>query len=235
MKGGSARKRKLPIEPAQALQLAGLVAAMVLAAVVNVLSARHFTRWDWTTAHRLTTDAVVIVASGDQHWFLTTQDLFEPSDETHVRPSEERALTQAIRHVLGGERAKLEVGDSLPNAEAPLDAGCSDFSVPGGDTLAAVAIVPIAEGATEECLFVSDGRPQSDEEIQRDQRSRDGVGGRDRETRAHHRRPNVQGMGEVSIRSGRGHLSRLVQVSGCPDANRFTAQGDDRAYDDRLE
>jgi hypothetical protein len=171
----------------QAAQLAGIVAAVVLAAVVNVLGARHFARWDWTADRRwslgpatvqtlraleqpvdvwaiagsgdpfeqslrqlllayraessrievhwidpdrdavqlvdlqrrfgleagrsedgrVATDAVVIVASGDQHWFLTPQDLVEQSDETHVRPREERALTQAIRSVLGGEKAQL--------------------------------------------------------------------------------------------------------------------------------
>jgi hypothetical protein len=204
------KRLRLPIEPWQALQLAGLVAAMVLAGVLNVLAARHFTRWDWTTAHRwtlspatvetlrsldqpgqtappvevwaiagqgdafqpsleqllvayeaessrllvrwidpdrdvaklvdlqhrfgleagrseegrVTTDAVVIVASGDKHWFLTPQDLFEQSDETHVRPDEERALTQAIRHVLGGERAKLCFTEG--HGELSIDAGRDD-------------------------------------------------------------------------------------------------------------
>jgi hypothetical protein len=203
-------RRLLPIEPAQALQVAGLVAAMILAAVVNVLASRHFTRWDWTTAHRwtlspatietlrsldqpaqtvqpvevwaiagqgdsfqpslqqllvayqaetshlvvrwidpdrdvaklvdlqhrfgleagrseegrVTTDAVVIVASGDKHWFLTPQDLFEQSDETHVRPGEERALTQAIRHVLGGDRAKLCFTEG--HGELSIDPGRDD-------------------------------------------------------------------------------------------------------------
>jgi hypothetical protein len=57
---------------------------------------------------RIATDAIVIVASGDKHWFLTAQDLFETSaDDIHVKPREERALTQAIRSVLGGEKAKL--------------------------------------------------------------------------------------------------------------------------------
>ena len=32
----------------QIVSLAGVVAAMVLAVVVNVLVARHFKRWDWT-------------------------------------------------------------------------------------------------------------------------------------------------------------------------------------------
>jgi hypothetical protein len=172
----------------QALQLGGLAAAVVLAVLVNVLSARHFTRWDWTSDRRWTpspatvetlhalqqrvdvwvvaapgepveatlrpllaayraessrlevtwidpdrdavqlldlqrrfgleagraddgrvvTDATVIVASGDQHWFLTTQDLYETSgDDARARPREERALTRAIRSVLGTQRATL--------------------------------------------------------------------------------------------------------------------------------
>ncbi len=169
------------------LQLAGIAAAIVLAAVVNVLAARHFARWDWTqskrwsvsaatleTLHgldrgvdlwivigrgdaaesglrelvgayamasprvdvhwidpdrdvaqlvdlqqrfgleagrtedgRVATDAVVIVASADKHWFLTRDDLLEASDDVHVKPREERALTQAIRSVLDVEKAKL--------------------------------------------------------------------------------------------------------------------------------
>jgi hypothetical protein len=171
----------------QALQLAGLVAAMVLAVVVNVLSARHFTRWDWTTSRRwslspatlgtlrsleqpvdlwaiagpgdplepglravllayqaassrvnvrwidpdrdtvqlvdiqrrfgieagktvdgrVATDAVVVVASGERHWFLTARDMFAQPDDVHAAPREERAITGAIRSVLAGERARL--------------------------------------------------------------------------------------------------------------------------------
>jgi len=171
----------------QALQLAGIVAAVVLASLVNVVGARHFRRWDWTSDRRwslspatvetlhtleqrvdvwaitsagesveqslrqlltayqaetsrldihwidpdrdaaqlvdlqrrygieagrtedgkVATDAVVVVASGDAHWFLTPRDLYEQSDDVHVRPREEKALTQAIRSVLGGQKAKL--------------------------------------------------------------------------------------------------------------------------------
>ena len=40
------------VDGAQALQVAGILAAVVLAAVVNVLGARHFTRWDWTRDRR---------------------------------------------------------------------------------------------------------------------------------------------------------------------------------------
>ncbi len=189
-----------------ALDAGGVVAAVVLAAVLNVLGARHFTRWDWTrdrrwtlspatldTLHtlersvdlwiilgpgdplepsvkqmvsayaaetrrvglhfidpdrdtvqlvdlqqrygleagrtedgRVATDAVVIVTSGDKHWFLTPTDLVEASaDEVHVKPREERALTQAIRNVLGGEKAKLcfTVGHGELSLEPVRDAG----------------------------------------------------------------------------------------------------------------
>jgi ABC-type uncharacterized transport system len=56
---------------------------------------------------RVATDAVVVVASGDRHWFLTHDDLSEAADDVHVKPREERALTQAIRGVLGAAKAKL--------------------------------------------------------------------------------------------------------------------------------
>jgi hypothetical protein len=181
MKLSAARITQAPV------QVAGVVAAVVLAAVVNVLGARHFARWDWTgdkrwslspatletlatleqhvdvwaiagsgdpleqslrqllrsyeaaaprlEVHwinpdrdavelmdlqrrfgleagrtqegRVATDAIVVVASGDKHWFLTPNDMFEPTDEVRVKPREERALTQALRSVLGGERARL--------------------------------------------------------------------------------------------------------------------------------
>jgi hypothetical protein len=181
-------KRPRWLDGTRALEVAGVVGAVVLAAVVNVLAARHFTRWDWThdrrwslspasietlgslersvdvwaiagpgdpleaslrqllTAYaaassrvdvhwidpdrdtvqlvdlqrrfgleagrtedgRVATDAIVILASGDKHWFLTPSDMFEASgDEVHVKPREERAITGGLRNVVGAERAKL--------------------------------------------------------------------------------------------------------------------------------
>lgn len=53
-------------------------------------------------------DAIVVVARGDRHWFLSVSDMVEISgDDTQVKPKEERALTGAIRSVLGSEKAKL--------------------------------------------------------------------------------------------------------------------------------
>ncbi len=179
------RRPKLDLH--QMTELGGVLAAVLLAGIVNVLGARHFIRWDWTADKRWTlspatletlrgleqgvdvwaiagpgdplepslrqllasyaavsrridvhwidpdrdtvqlvdlqhrfgleagqaedgrvaTDAVVIVTSRDKHWFLTPSDMYEQADEVHVKPREERALTQAIRSVLGGEKAKL--------------------------------------------------------------------------------------------------------------------------------
>ena len=195
------------VDAAQALQLAGIVGAVVLAAVVNVLAARHFERWDWTrdrrwslspatietlhaldarelrvtlwviageadpvesslrqllaaydaaTSHldvhwidpdrdavqlvdlqrrfgleagraedgRLATDAIVIASQGDRHWFLTQGDMFEQSDDVHVKPREERALTQAIRSVMGGEKTRLCF--TVGHGELSLEPGKDD-------------------------------------------------------------------------------------------------------------
>jgi hypothetical protein len=179
--------RRRDVELASVVKHAGTIAAIVIASVVNVIAARHFARWDWTTSARWTlapstvetlralaqrvdvwviggrgepfrrgldpmldayraqtreleihwvdpdrdaaqladlerrfgleadqaedgrvvADAVVIVASGEKHWFVTSSDLVETADDTHVKPREERALTHAIRRVLDGARAKL--------------------------------------------------------------------------------------------------------------------------------
>ncbi len=54
-------------------------------------------------------DAIAVVARGEKHWFLSTSDMVEIStgDDTRVKPKEERALTGAIRNVLGSEKVKL--------------------------------------------------------------------------------------------------------------------------------
>lgn len=180
---------RLGLDAAQISQLVGVAIAMVVVVLLNVVAARHYVRWDWTsnqryslspattqTLHELpdgvqiwvllggadpleqsvkqllvaysaettkldihyvdpdrdtaalqdlqkrfkietgrteqghvVTDAIVVVARGDKHWFLTTSDMVEISagDDTRVKPREERALTGAIRNVLGTEKAKL--------------------------------------------------------------------------------------------------------------------------------
>lgn len=52
--------------------------------------------------------AIVIVAHGPKHWFLSESDLIEVNEkDPKVNPREEQAITGAIRNVLGGEKATL--------------------------------------------------------------------------------------------------------------------------------
>src|SRR5678810_283981 len=62
-----------------------------------------------TEQGHVVTDAIVVVARGQKHWFLSMSDMVEVTqgDDTHVKPKEERALTGAIRNVLGSEKVKL--------------------------------------------------------------------------------------------------------------------------------
>lgn len=48
------RKRILGLEPGQAMHLVGIVAAMVVVTILNVMAARHYKRWDWTKTKRYT-------------------------------------------------------------------------------------------------------------------------------------------------------------------------------------
>jgi len=58
---------------------------------------------------RMVADAIVIVAKGNRHWFLTPRDMVEvaPGDDVKARPREEQALTSAIRRVVAGDKTKL--------------------------------------------------------------------------------------------------------------------------------
>jgi hypothetical protein len=72
-------------------------------------------------------DAIVVVARGEQHWFLSTSDMVEVTsgDDTRVKPKEERALTGAIRNVLGVVKTKLcfTSGHGEMNPEDPGQEG----------------------------------------------------------------------------------------------------------------
>jgi hypothetical protein len=226
--------RRGDVELTSLLKPAGLIAAIVLASVVNVLSARHFARWDWTTSARWTlapatvetlrtlaqrvdvwviggrgepfregldpmldayraqspelethwvdpdrdaaqladlgrrfgletdrsedgrvvADAVVIVASGDKHWFVTSSDLVQTADDAHVKPREERALTQAIRRVLDGARAKLCF--TAGHGELELDGGRDERDGLG-------ALRDLLEKSNYDLATVDTGRPDAHE------------------------------------------------------------------------
>jgi len=58
---------------------------------------------------RVVTDAALVVAAGDKHWFVTSSEMVDLSDvaEGKSRSKVEQALTGAIRAVVGGERIKV--------------------------------------------------------------------------------------------------------------------------------
>jgi hypothetical protein len=58
---------------------------------------------------RVVTDASIVVAHGDRHWFIGPQDLVEisESDDRRAKPREEQALTYALRDVMSGTKARL--------------------------------------------------------------------------------------------------------------------------------
>jgi hypothetical protein len=58
---------------------------------------------------RVVTDASIVVAHGERHWFIGPQDLVEvsESDDRRAKPREEQALTFAIRNVMSGDKTRL--------------------------------------------------------------------------------------------------------------------------------
>lgn len=219
---------------AQLSQLVSIVLAMAVAVLLNIVAARHFTRWDWTsnkrysltpatveTLHALpdtvhvwvllgsadpleqsvkqllvayqaetsklelhyvdpdrdvvaledvkkrfrietgrteqghvVADAIVVVAHGDRHWFLSTSDMIEiaTGDDTRVKPKEERALTGAIRNVLGTSKTKLcfttNHGELAPD-EAGGAGPLKDVLVK--DNFEVVKVDPLAVDAFADC------------------------------------------------------------------------------------
>ena len=88
-------RRRPRFDGAQALQLAGVVAALVLAAVVNVLGARHFTRWDWTRDRRWSLSPATVE---------TLRTLEQPVDVWAVAGQGdplEQSLQQLLDHLRG--------------------------------------------------------------------------------------------------------------------------------------
>jgi hypothetical protein len=79
---------------------------------------------------RVVTDASIILAQGDRHWFITPEDMMGfDSESGSVRPKLEQALTLGIVNVLGQEKAKicfsrghqeLSLNDSGPEGLAEL-------------------------------------------------------------------------------------------------------------------
>jgi hypothetical protein len=236
------KRPKLNLDPAQVSQLASVAIALIVVLLINAVSVRRYTRWDWTSNQRyslysatvdtlqklpetiqiwvllggadpleqsvkqllvaygaettkldvhyvdpdrdtaaledlkkrfkietgrteqghVVTDAIVVVARGDKHWFLTPADMGEISggDDTRVKPKEERALTGAIRNVLGTEKAKLCFttghGEMSPTDASERGAGILN-DVLEKDNYESVVVDssgPAAEGAFKPCTVV---------------------------------------------------------------------------------
>src|SRR5690606_18726055 len=57
---------------------------------------------------RVVTDASIVVARGDRHWFITPDDLLKFDEAAgRVQPALEQALTEGIANVLGTEEATI--------------------------------------------------------------------------------------------------------------------------------
>jgi hypothetical protein len=71
---------------------------------------------------RVVADASIVIAKGDKHWFVTTDDLvvYDEEDE-RARPALEQALTEGIRNVLS--REKIEVCFTRGHQEISADDG----------------------------------------------------------------------------------------------------------------
>jgi hypothetical protein len=79
---------------------------------------------------RVVTDASVVVARGERHWFITTDDIVAYDEEDgRAKPKLEQALTEGIRNVLEREKAKIcfstghqeiSIDDGGPNGLAEL-------------------------------------------------------------------------------------------------------------------
>ncbi len=70
---------------------------------------------------RVVTDASIVVASGERHWFITADELVAYDDDGRARPQLEQALTSAIRNVV--DRSQLTVCFTSGHGELTVDSG----------------------------------------------------------------------------------------------------------------
>ncbi|AUX30967.1 MULTISPECIES: GldG family protein [Sorangium] len=132
----------------------GIIAAMVLAVLVNLLVARHYKRWDWTQGGLYTlSDATV----------STLRALEEPI-RVYVLLSEADPLTLSVRHLLDAYRAettRLEVAVTDPDRRpAEFLAVQQRYGVVAGKTedgrIVTDAAIIVARGDRPHFLSASD-------------------------------------------------------------------------------
>jgi hypothetical protein len=137
-------KRRARVDPAQAMALVGVVAAVVLAVVANVIVARHYKRWDWTKSKRYSLTAPTIA---------TLHDLQEPVD-LWVLLGAADPLEQSVKQLLvsyGAETDKLRVHTIDPDRDtAALEDVRKRFKIDTGRTedgrVVTDAILVVARG-----------------------------------------------------------------------------------------
>ncbi len=295
----------------KAFSAVGVVAALVIAILVNVLSARHYRRWDFTTSklytlsdatvqtlrtleqpvaievllstsdplyrsvqnsliaygaettrlnvryvdpdrhpadflavqqkynivagrsedQRVVTDASIVVAAGERHWFITSSDLVDMSEaaEGKSRSKIEQALTGAIRAVIGGEKIRIcfseghgefQLSDTSPQ-------GLGEFK----DRLEKNNYVPVAVDSTrpdvlepfKDCnalAVIGPGQPFSAEEARHiGDRMRSGMGG------VFLLNPMFQPDRKVQLSTG---LDEVVRAFGIGLSSDFVFEMDDK-------
>src|SRR5438445_462036 len=114
----------------------------------------------------------------------------------------------------------LVVADRLREAESAARI------VVAHDLAALEAIVVLAEHAAQIGFLRLDRRSDRQPEVQRDHRDDDEAVRRDADAEADDRRADVQRMRKPAVRAGRCNLARLVEVTGGPEAQRFSGGGE---------
>jgi ABC-type uncharacterized transport system len=97
-KGEKKSARLRPDGGGQIVSLVGVVAAMVLAVIANVIVARHYKRWDWTRSQRYTLSAATL---------STLHDLQEPVDLWLLMGSAD-PLEQGVKQTLVAYQAETD-------------------------------------------------------------------------------------------------------------------------------
>ncbi len=148
------KKKLLGLDAEQATALVGVVAAFVVAMLVNVVAARRYTRWDWTSAQRYTLSAATKT---------TLHELNEPLD-LWVLMGGADPLEQSVKQLLvsyAAETSQLKVHYVDPDRDtAELEDVRKRFNIQAGVTqdghVATDAIMVVAKGDKHWFLGASD-------------------------------------------------------------------------------
>jgi hypothetical protein len=147
-------KRPLGIDPARLSQLVGVAAAVVVAVLLNVISGRHFTRWDWTKNQRYSLSPATIETLHALEGPVEVWVLLGPADP----------IEQSVKQLLvayQAETTKLDIHYVDPDRDViVLEDVKKRFKIETGRTeeghVVADAIVVVAKGQKHWFLNVAD-------------------------------------------------------------------------------